>query len=429
MPKKIYDIKPPKVAHKVEKELKEFLDLDKNKKTQGASRRHKKEGSSVWWPVLIGILIVVLAAGVYLFFNLPKVDILIWPKVDTLSFQQTITADKSVDAVDSVKGIVPAQYFEVSKTISQDFPATGNADNTGEASGTITIYNKYDPPTPFTLKAGTHFLSDSGKLFVALQKIVVPAAKKSGSKLTPGSVQVKVQAVEGGESYNIAPSNFSVPGLKGTTYYYSIYASSDSAMTGGYAGKVKKVTDDDIQGASDTLTKKATDDAETDLKNQVPSDSVLLDNAISDSTTDASTQTKSGTVADSFNYSVTVKSSGLAFKKSDLDNFAKDYIVSQMQSGQTLLDNSFKINYSAAAVDVSGGKATLNLDFSSGVYQNIDKNSVALSLLGENANQINQTINSSLGDQVSKIKINFWPFWVVSAPNSQNAVNVELKFQ
>ena len=99
-------------------------------------------------------------------------------------------------------------------------------------------------------------MSDSGKLFVALQKIVIPAAKKSGSKITPGSVQINVQAVEGGTDYNIAPSNFSVPGLKGTAYYYSIYATSTAAMTGGYTGKVKKVTDDDIQGAKDVLTKK-----------------------------------------------------------------------------------------------------------------------------------------------------------------------------
>jgi hypothetical protein len=34
-----------------------------------------------------------------------------------------------------------------------------------------------------------------------------------------------------------------------------------------------------------------------------------------------------------------------------------------------------------------------------------------------------------LGDSVPKIQINFWPFWVTSVPNNQNAVNIELKFQ
>lgn len=425
MPRKIYDIRPPKIVHKVEKDLKEFLGEDKIKKHH---RRRKKENVSAWWPLAIGIFVFVFVVGVYLFFKLPKADITIWPKVDTLSFKQTITADKSVDSVDLLKAVIPAQYFQATKTNSQDFPATGNASDVGQATGSITVFNKFSPATPFNFKAGTHFMSDSGKLFVALQKVVIPAAKIVGSKITPGSVKIQIQAVEGGPAYNIAPSNFSVPGLKGTPYYYSVYATSSGPMSGGYSGKVKKVTDDDIQGAKDVLTKKTTADAMSALKNQIPSDYVLPDNATLSNVTDSSTQTKSGAIAEDFNYQVTVKASALAFKKSDLDQFAKNYIVSQIPDGKTLLDNSFKTDYSATLVDVSGGKATLSLNFSAGVYQNIDKNSMALSFLGENANQIKETINNSLGDQASRVNIKFWPFWVSSAPNNQKAVNIELKF-
>lgn len=433
MAKKIYDIKPPKIARKAEKEIKEFLANDKKHFPKLAGKksysRRKKQSRPVWFPVSIGVAVVLIIVAVYLFFTLPKADIQIWPKVDVLSFQQTVIADKSADSVGADKAVIPAKYFEALKTESQNFPATGNASNEGQASGTVTVYNKSDPPSPMTLKAGTHFMSDSGKLFVALQKIIVPAATKSGSKITPGSVQVKIQAVEGGEAYNIAPSTFIVPGLKGTAYYYSISAVSTKDMAGGYSGKVKKVTDDDIQGAKDVLSKKTSSDASADLISQIPADYVLLDNAISSNVSSASTQTKTGTVADNFTYSTTVKVSALAFKKSDLDQFAKNYIISQIPDGQTLLDSSYQINYSAGTVDISGGKEALDLDFSSGVYQSIDKNSVSLSLLGENANQINEIINNSLGDSVSKIKINFWPFWVTSAPKSQSKVNIELKFQ
>jgi hypothetical protein len=426
MPKKIYDIKPPRVAHKIEKEIKAVVADDKKKR---APTRRKKETRSIWWPISTGILVVILIVCTYLFFKLPKADVTIWPKVETLSFKQTIVADKSANSIDLTKSVIPAQYFQVTKTTSQDFPATGNASNEGQASGTITIYNKYDPPTPFNFKAGTHFMSDSAKLFVAMQKIVIPAAKKSGGKIIPGSVQVKIQAVDAGTDYNIAPASFSIPGLKGTPYYYSVSASSDSAMTGGYTGTVKKVTDDDIQGAKDVLTKKTTDDAMSALKAQISSDYVLMENAALSNVTNASTQVKSGTVAEDFNYQVTVQASALAFKKSDIDQFAKNYIISQVPNGNTLLDNSFKIDYSASVADISGGKETLNLNFSSGVYQNINKNSVALSLLGENAKQIKETIGNNLGDQATNIKVYFWPFWVTSAPNNQKAINIGLKFQ
>jgi len=426
MPKKIYDIRPPRVARKTENSIKEFLKDDKKKKRPS---RKKKEGRPIWVPVFYVAGAVVLVVAIYLFFELPKADIQIWPKVDTLSYQQTIIADKSADLIDTTKMVIPAQYFEANKTNSQDFPATGSASNDGQASGTITVYNKFDPPTPFTFKAGTHFMSDSGKLFVALQKIVIPAAKKSGSKITPGSVQIQVQAVEAGTDYNIAPSNFSVPGLKGTADYYSIYATSTSAMSGGYTGKVKKITDDDIQGAKDVLGDKTISDATAALKAQIPADEILLGTALFSNITSASTTAKAGTVADSFTYQVTAKARALVFKKSDLEQFAKNYIISQVPEGKAILDNSFKMDYSATTIDVSGGKATINLTFSSGVYQNIDKNSLTLSLIGENENQIKETINSSLGDQISNVRVNFWPFWVFSAPNNQNKINVELKFQ
>ena len=435
MAKKIYDIKPPRLASKTaaspEKRANfapKVREKEESVKSSHAAPR-KKEKKSIWLPIFTLVLVVFVLVGVYLFFKLPKASIAIWPKVNTLSFQQTIVADKSASLVDVTNKVIPAQYFQAIKTTSQNFPATGNAANEGMATGTITVYNKYSPQTPFTFKAGTHFMSDSGKLFVSLQKVVIPAAKKSGSSVVPGSVKIQIQAVESGPDYNIAPANFSIPGLKGTPSYYSIYAVSSSAMAGGYTGKVKKVTDDDIQGAKDVLTKGTTADAISALKGQISSDYILLDNAVLSNVTDSSTKTKSGAIADSFDYSVTVSASALAFKKSDIDQFVKNYVISQAPVGTTLLDGSSKVDYSASTVDVSGGKATVNLNFSYGVYQNIDKNSVALSMLGEDSNQVRTTVEKSLGSEVSKVTINFWPFWVSSVPNNQNAVSVELKFQ
>ena len=98
-----------------------------------------------------------------------------------------------------------------------------------------------------------------------------------------------------------------------------------------------------------------------------------------------------------------------------------------MPEGRTLVKNP-EITYSTGLVDVSEGRATLNLDFSSGTYQSIDKNSTGLSLLGKNISQIEQTINSSMGENVSKVDVKFWPFWVKAAPKSQKAVNIEIKF-
>jgi hypothetical protein len=450
MAKKVYDVKPPKVAKKTAARTTSRATTSRRVTRKEAApavtakpveavveerpaathhTHHKKQRKPIWMTVSVGVLAVALIVGVYLFFALPKATIAIWPKVETMSYNQAIVADKSVNSVNAEEKTIPAKYFEVSKTFDQDFPATGNASDEGRASGTITVFNKYDPVAPLTLKAGTHFMSDSGKLFKASQKIVVPAAKKSGSKITPGSVQVVVEAVEGGDSYNISPANFSVPGLKGTAWYYSIYATSQKAMSGGYAGKTKKVTDDDLQLAKDAVVKEATSKAMDDLKGQIPSDYILVDGAASSITTESSSPAKTGTVTENFNYKATVKVSALVFKKSDAESFAKSYILSQIPVGQTLLDSSFKLDYSAGPVDISGGKETVNLIFSAGAYQGIDTNAVSLSLMGKNEKQIDDFITNSMGGQITNKKINFWPFWVKAAPTSQKAVNVKLMFE
>ncbi len=436
MSKKIYDIKPPKIAKQTEDNIKSFVDGDKKNYGKGENgKKHKKNSprrKDKKFPVVnifagAGVLVVVIA--VYLFFKLPKADIEIWPKTDVLSFKQTITADKTVDSNDLTNKIIPAQYLEEEKESSQEFPATGSASNEGKATGTIKIYNKYNPPTAVTLRTGTHFLSDSGKYFVILQKVVVPAVKKQGGKTIAGSVSVKVQAAESGPSYNIKSAKFSAPKLSGTSYYYSIYAESIEEMAGGYTGKVKKVTDDDIQQAKDILTKKLLEDAQNSLKGNIFSEYVLLDNAISGETINSSSSVKSGIVTDSFIYKAKVTARALIFKKSDLDKFAKNYIISQMPDSKTLLEKSYNINYNQKSVDIQGGKMVLDVDFSSKIYQNIDKNSLVSLFMGMTASQINDSVDNNFGDQVSKVKINFWPFWVTSAPRNQKVINIELKFE
>jgi len=285
MPRKVYDVKPPKISRKTEKNIKEFLE-EKKPRSSSVSRNKRAAGPREerffpWRKVAIGAGVIVVLACVYLFFKLPKANVEIWPKVETLSFEETVTADTSADEIDFASNIIPAKYFEAEKTGSQEFPATGNASNEGKATGIIAIYNKYDPPAPVTLKVGTHFLSDSGKYFVTLKRVAIPAGKKSGSKIAPGSVEVEVEAVEGGEGYNIGPATFSVPKLSGTAYYYSIYAESSNGMSGGYAGKVKKVIDDDIELAKDSLTKKLISEAEADLRNNLPEDYMLIKSATS----------------------------------------------------------------------------------------------------------------------------------------------------
>lgn len=378
--------------------------------------------------VITFICILALITCAYFYFTLQKVNVTIWPKTEVLSFKGKITADKSATENNLTNSVIPAKIFESNQDLWQDFPSTGTSTNSGKASGTIRVYNKLNPTAPFVLKSGTHFLSDSGKYFITSASITIPAGTLKSGKVIPGSISVKVTAEEAGKESNIGASKFSIPKLAGTNYYYSIYAESTSAMSGGYSGAVKQVTDTDLANAKNLLSKKVLDLALADLKSKVPGEYVLFDNAILNNVTEAFSPVKSGATVDNFNYQVKVKAIGLAFLRSDIEKFAKDKISSNL-SQKTLLDTSFKIDFVPDSVDLSIGKMVLNSDFSARVYQPIDTNDLVSLIKEKNSQEILEIIDSRLNGQVQNKEINFWPFWTTSAPADSAKIKVELKFE
>ncbi len=432
----MYDILPPKLANKVQETVKELGATQKPRrrtaKSAGAPKQPKiqpkitkpKERRFPLKELLIGGGVILLLLGVYLFTTLPKADIQIMPKTEAFQEQQKLVADKTVTTADYTQKAIPARYLEETKDATQQFPATGTASNDGKATGTIRVYNKISPSTPLVLKAGTHFLSDSGKYFVSLDKITVPAAQGG----TAGSVTVRVQAESAGSDYNIGASKFSVPKLSGTAYYYSIWAESTAAMAGGHTGSVKQVTDNDLASAKDALVKNTLAQAEASLRSKLSSDDILLDNAILRTTISATADAKSGAIAENFNQSASVKVSALVFKKQDVDAFIKQALENDVTDGKSYLEKSLKVAYAADFVDVKNGIIKLTATATVDTYNSIHINDIIDQIPGKNASQIQQVIAAKYPNMVSDVKVHFWPFWVSKAPGNKNKITINLVF-
>jgi len=435
MRKKIFDILPPKIAHKIENGI-GFLSRDEKhyKNTGGAKNQNKGRYPTIekHFPlkeVVAGLSVLFLILCGIFYFKLQKVNVEIWPKTEVLAFKEQVMADNSSTFVDLGTKTISAQYLTEEKDLWQEFTATGNASNDGFAEGKITIYNNYSPATAITLKNGTHFLSDSGKYFIILSRVVIPAAKKQNNKTVPGSITVDVRATDPGEEYNIKPAKFSVPKLVGTSYYYSIYAESSQEMKGGFSSEIKKVTENDITNAKDTLEKKILADIQDSLKNKMSEDYILIDDAILTEITESSSDVKAGVVMNKFNYQTKAKSTALVFKKSELESFVKGYIGSNISDSKTFLGDSLNIDYAPETVDVNNGKIVLNLDFSVKTYQKIDTNDLISLFREKSENNIKEVINSRMGDNVSQVKVNFWPFWTTKAPKDKSKTTIDLKFE
>ena len=438
MSKKIYDILPPKLANKVEDTIKVLDGATKPKRQRrkkvekplsvqapALDKAVKKEKRFPVTELLVGCGIIVLLLCAYGFMKLPKADIEIWPKVNALTLSEKITADTKVTTPDLAHNIIPAHYVEVESSDSQAFEATGSASNDGKATGAITVYNKISPATPFTLIKGTHFLSDSGKYFVTAAKVTIP----QGQKNAPGSVLVQVLAQDSGSDYNIGASKFSIPKLNGTSYYYSLYGASTSAMAGGYTGKVKKVTDDNIQGAKDIIAKKVLAKAQDALKSKLAPGDILLDGAMQSSVVGTSADVKADTIADNFNEQATVKVSALVFKKQDLDAFVKNDIAKNVSNDKKVLEKSLQVSDVLQTPGVQNGALGINVTISAKTYADINTGDLIDLFSMKSSDQIKQIVDQMYGGSISELKINFWPFWVKKAPDNKSRITVNLRFE
>lgn len=373
-----------------------------------------------------GVLLLVVVG--YFYFSLQKVNVQIWPTIETLTFKETIIADKSVQAVDEEKNLIPGKLFSEQKSLTQTFTATGKTSSSTKAEGTIKVYNKLTPASPISLKAGTHFLSDSGKYYVSLDKISIPAGKNVSGKFVPGSIDVKVVAEDVGDSYNAKSAKFSVPKLVGTAYYYSVYGEATN-ITGGSTGQANQVTFEDIQKAKEAISKDIINQLETNLKSKITEEYLFLETEIKKNVTDSSTSAKTGLVADNFDYQAKAEVKIMAFKKADVEKYAKDYILNKMAKEKVFLDNSLVVNYVAKKTDLDAGKMAFDLNFSGKTYHQIN-NSDLISLFREkNQQEIQDVISRNLGENVLKFKINFSPFWTMRAPSNPNKITLDLKFE
>jgi len=390
---------------------------------------HKKRSSfSLRKFFIVSISLSLAGVTVFSYFNFTKAEIRIWPKTQFLEFREKITADIKFNQNDPAlymeKRMIPARLVEEEKNGSQQFPSTGKFLKEIKAKGQIRLFNSYSTASQ-TLVASTRFISSEGRLFKSLEKVTIPGAKyDSKGKLQAGYVDVEAEASEAGDDYNIAPSTFSIPGFVGTAKYTAFYGKSFSPMAGGFKGEVPQVTQGDLDRAKATLTAKILEDSKSSIRNKIDKDYILLNEALKEEVIEASSLVPAGSQADSFNYQIKIKIKALVFKKSDLENFAKEFILLNAPEGKVVDEKSMKINYSQSGVNFDSGEINLDFDFSANVYRDINERDIKEVLKGKSVKEANFILEAQ--PEISKIEIKFWPLPLSKIPSSIEQIKIKL---
>ena len=372
--------------------------------------------------------ILVFGVIAFLFFYLPKAEIVYWPQTEPLNLSTTLTIDISAGEIGLDNRTIPGAFFDKEKTISQEFQATGHATIEGKASGMITVYNEYSTDKQ-SLVAKTRFISTEGKIFRTPVAVTIPGGKMEGGKLVAGTKEIEVVADESGPEYNIGPSTFSVPGFAGTAKYTKFYAKSTQAMTGGFLSGASFVTEENIEDAKNTVTDSAKEQAEQDLLTGLGAvemgEYLSIENAISNKIQEeSSSATKNQEVA-SFTYQAKARSRTMVFKEEDLKEFARQFLSSKLIEGMALYEDSIKIDYSQESINLDAGKIIISIDISATSYLAIDENSLKSLVAGKSLAGSKVVVENQIG--VERGEVDFWPFWVNKAPQSTEKIEVRMR--
>jgi len=409
MVKRIIDITPPSFAKPTEGKSAVKREI---KRTEDRPPR-KPFSLQKPFPKKILIAPLLIALSVVAYFTLSKAEISIWPKTETVNSEAKLIIDRA------------GAIFETEKTISDEFLSSGKKISETKAEGQILICNNYQSSQ--VLLASTRFQAALEKFQPALTGQEKPWFRtvERVAIASKGCMEVRVVADSAGEKYNIKPSMFSIPGLAGTAQYTQIYGESKREFKGGQKTEVPQVSKEDLVRAQNQLKEQGISQNRTDLLTKIPPEMEFIEDSFKTDILATSSLVKAGAQVDKFSYQIKIRSEVLALKKKDLENFAKEIILTKVSNGKKINEASFKYNYSVFSFDSKTKNLTLSVTSEALVYPDVNEISLKEGLSGLSIAEAKLFLETQ--PQIDKSQIKLWPFWQRKIPKNAEKIKLELK--
>lgn len=364
----------------------------------------------------VGIGVLLLATAMYLI--LPKANIKLSLKEVPIKVAVPVAVSKSISSPDFANGIIPGQYFILSKSGSKIIETSDESVSSPlKTGGFIYIYNAYSA-APQKLVAQTRFETKDGKIFRIQNPVIVPGAKMSGTKLVPSSIEVEVVSDAAGEKYQIGPSYFTIPGFKGSPKYAGFYAESAESMT-----PIKNnltLSSQEVERTKKNLEDALVNELKNDTLNSFKdSDLKLIDGA--------STVKIDDFKVDSQIVSMKITWQAIFFKEKNFRALI-DYSVSNKYPDLKNFDFEDNITYpQAVKSDFKKGEIFFTFELDKANAFVVDLAGLKKELAGLDENGMRNIISNK--DFINSATISLWPFWVKQAPGSPDKINITLDKQ
>jgi hypothetical protein len=378
------------------------------------------------WLWRVGAVIAAILAMMYFWdAQFARAVIKIRPETSPLSRQMRVVVDSSAGHIDIDRGAIPGFSLAAEKTVAGNAPATGTKDAQGKAQGSVKIFNNY-------IKAQT--LIKGTRLQAPLEKFQ-PAIEGSESPwflitetvvIAPKSSTVAQVVASGpGEKYNIEPSVFSVPGLAGTPQYTFIYAQSFEKFTGGSLDAVSQVTKEDLENAKAAIENSAKEEIKKELISQAKEQGLEIvdESEIKIDIGSPEINAKAGDNVARIAGQILAKASVIAYKKSDLENLGKEFVLRETGEGFLCDENSFEFQSSYAGSETDGGFPALDLSVGATIYQGTNSEDLKKGLSEKKADEAKIFLMNQPGMRQVEIKLS--PAWRFSVPRDLDRIEIQ----
>lgn len=396
------------------------------KKSAQPAHRQKTENRTFSKKIWYGAALFALFGGGFALLTtvFAYATVIVQPKKEERALSNlTVTVDPTLSLADLDTQRIPGEMMQYTDDISMSFPATGEKYVETRARGMLTISNAFSS-SPQTLVQSTRFQENkTGRVYRLTKSITIPGAKIENGKIIPSTIDAEVAADGTGDSYNLAEGSFLIPGFQGTEKYKAFTASVKEAIAGGYKGKSKVISKEDLDKAHGAFREEALKRVRAKNSQNLLPEFIVIPAAEKFDILSKSAPNINDP-AETFTVKGKVRLTNIAFQQKTLFELLNRIAYKDDASqGKTILPGKSKLDYVSATL-LSDNKLQLVISGTLVAAGKIQTVLLQNALVGKSVEDAERILQTFPGVGVFGIKL--FPFWKSVLPSQAEKISIEI---
>lgn len=397
--------------------LEESIDDTNNEKFIEEKKYVTKDSLMLLWIICIASIATLLFL---LSLKFATATLKITPKNQTVTLNDiyNIVSDKNLSGLHF-------QVMTIKKDISKILETDGEEYVEIKAVGKAVLYNNFSTSHQRLIN-NTRLETKDGLTYRIRESADIPGIKTINGVKTPGSIEVEIIADMPGDKYNMKLSDlkgdFTIPGFKGSTKYTTFYGRLSADTTGGYIGKIKKVSDEKLTADREELKNTLKNDLVKEIYSKAPEQYVVFKENYYTRCNDLA----DNSVSNGFKISEECSINAVMFNKEELSSFiAKNKIKDFDDSKVDVLWNDNNSVSLQGTTEKPWNETSLKARFAgpAQVVWYFDTNEILNSIAGQDKSIINSVIERNK-NSLLEIQATIRPMWKNTFPENDKKIKI-----